>query len=268
MDWEIIVLTLLIIGLSVVANHFHWKFISQEISQSLARTKKANEKKDVDHDVSSETSKEEQETGNHVLNYLNSLGEDKFPSVIEINLDKVDFEEIGEVLKQTTKESINAMGPRKGYVLFVKMLRYEATYFDKTYSLEKYYKGNTFEYKIKNKETDLNSMRTSLLSIIEDLREFTDKTKKEVMGRAMGIFSELISSPEMSGLFGLQGSVINLGNNIKIEEVQELPALTEKEKDILDEINQLDNNTLTAADDPIESEKNELEKTLEDAGHL
>jgi len=85
------------------------------------------------------------------------------------------------------------------------------------------------------------------------------------MGRAMGMFNEILSSPNMMNMLGPQAVIIP--SNIKIEEIEEvheIPALTEKEQDILDEIN-----TLTAADSPIiSSEKTELEQTLEEAGHL
>jgi len=214
---------------------------------------------------------------------LYSLGQDKFPPVIDINIGKIEFEEMGDVIKQASWENIVSMGPKEAYVFFVKMFRYETVHFDKTYELNKHYKGDTFKYKITNKETDVEAMRIALWNIVEELQQHINKTNKEVMGRAMGMFSEILSSPGIVNILGPQG--FNIPSNVKIEEVHEFPALTEKEKDILDEINQLeglttindgltvnDSNALTAADDPVvlesSNEKNELEKTLEEAGHL
>lgn len=297
MDANTIFYGVLVCTISIIINFLHWRYmnikdlIKQVVDESKNQSIIEKESvKDKDLTESKEPIAKVTETDNDILKYIATLGQDAFVENLVVNIDKVPFEEIGTTIKSMSQSDLEKMGPKEAYMLFIKMLRYDRFYFEKVYNLKELNPTGKLHFIVTCKTTDLVKMSAALWKIIEPFQKYIKEDMEETVGKAMGMFTEIMKSgmliDQISMITGNMADVSKVVSGVLIEEVTVGTAgpagvltLTDKDRSILDEINQIENDVgvptvpvptvPTVTDDSSEEvTKTDLEKKMEAAGLL
>jgi len=272
MEIGTILLATIIIVISAVINYLQFKYII--VNQIVDETKHISNHIDNNTDLDANVLKKDEpiinrerisgnieEITNNFTIFFEALGTDYFTEDITIYINKIVYEKDDNFIN-ITYDDINKMDITEVYSFLLKMIRYYRNDMEIIYSTDL---EHTIEYKIKKSETNVIKMRESLWNMILDIRNHLKNDKDVIINNAMSMMNEIFNK----GFLDPNQNLIKVaagGSGLIVSEVIEpvVLSLSDKDQSILDEINEINNVELKAADVEI----TELEKKMEASGMI